>query len=99
MNTYQFIPPTPEQRQEVLHSAGLSERLVRSAERERITSISRSQTWKLEREGKHPKCKKLGANSVAWVLSDLLWFIYNPVQRNHTPLSHSKGATASMEAK
>jgi prophage regulatory protein len=52
-----------------------SERLVRETERKRITSLSRSRTTQLEREGKHPKRKVLGNNSVAWLLSDLLIFI------------------------
>ncbi|WEM42252.1 AlpA family phage regulatory protein [Photobacterium sp. DA100] len=73
-----FSVPSIEQRIKVLRIAGEHERLVRDEERQRITTISRSRTWMLEREGRHPKRRKLGANSVAWLLSDLLWFIHNP---------------------
>ena len=75
-----YLSPTTEQRAEMLRIAGEHERLVRDGERQKITTISRSRTWELEREGRHPKRRKLGANSVAWLLSDLLWFIYQPTQ-------------------
>ncbi|MGI3431320.1 MULTISPECIES: AlpA family transcriptional regulator [unclassified Providencia] len=52
-----------------------SDRLVREKERKIITSISRTTTWKLEREGKFPKRKQLGPKSCAWLLSDLLIWI------------------------
>jgi prophage regulatory protein len=63
-------------KQKVLAEYGETDRLVRESERKRITSLSRSRTTQLEREGKHPKRKVLGNNSVAWLLSDLLLFIH-----------------------
>jgi prophage regulatory protein len=62
-------------RQALLQQYGEKDRLVREAERKKITSLSRSRTTQLEKEGKHPKRKVLGSNSVAWLLSDLLFFI------------------------
>jgi predicted DNA-binding transcriptional regulator AlpA len=59
----------------LLRQYGEKDRLVREAERKTITSLSRSRTTQLEKEGKHPKRKVLGSNSVAWLLSDLLLFI------------------------
>ncbi|BCK14978.1 AlpA family phage regulatory protein [Vibrio cholerae] len=47
------------------------DRFVREAERRRITAISRSQAWKLEKEGRFPPRIKLGSRSVVWRLSDL----------------------------
>lgn len=68
--------PTPDcVRQALLEAYGETERLVREQERKRITTLSRSRTTQLEREGKHPKRRILGNNSVAWLLSDLLLFI------------------------
>ena len=68
--------PTPsEKRKVLLEMYGEKERLVRDAERKHFTSYSRSRTTQLEKEGKHPKRKILGTNSVAWLLSDLLLFI------------------------
>lgn len=84
MQTTSFVNPTPEQRQNILQHAGESERLVKELERKKITTLSRSKTWELERLGLHPERKKLGANSVAWLLSDLLWFIHN------TPTGNSR---------
>ncbi|PPK04023.1 transcriptional regulator [Klebsiella pneumoniae] len=51
------------------------DRLVREKERQYITSISRSTAWKLEKAGKFPQRKLLGAKSCAWLLSDLLYWI------------------------
>jgi prophage regulatory protein len=62
-------------KQILLQQYGEIDRLVREAERKRITTLSRSRTTQLEKEGKHPKRKVLGNNSVAWLLSDLLMFI------------------------
>lgn len=62
-------------RKELLDIYGEKERLVRDPERKEFTSLSRSRTTQLEKEGKHPKRKVLGNNSVAWLLSDLLIFI------------------------
>ena len=86
--TTQYIQPTPEKRQELLKIAGESERLVKDQERKTITTISRTQTWKKEKEGTHPLRKKLSTNSVCWLLSDLLYFIYQqPTEK--TQIKHS----------
>ena len=68
--------PTPEQRQQILHVYGeKGDRQVREKERQYITSISRSTAWKLEKAGKFPQRKSLGAKSCGWLLSDLLYWI------------------------
>lgn len=48
---------------------------MREDERKFITSISRSQAWKLEQRGLFPKRVQLGTRSVAWRLSELLEWI------------------------
>lgn len=82
--TTQYTQPTPEKRQELLRIAGESDRLVKDQERKKITTLSRTQTWKLERMGAHPQRVQLSVNSIAWLLSDLLWFIYKQVPINNT---------------
>lgn len=48
------------------------DRFVKESERRQITSISRTQAWKLEKEGLFPsRIKLLGSRSVVWKLSDL----------------------------
>ncbi|HBV2139142.1 TPA: AlpA family phage regulatory protein [Klebsiella variicola] len=75
MSTTSIIP-TPEQRLNILYVYGeKGDRLVREKERLYITSISRSTAWKLEKAGKFPQRKLLGAKSCAWLLSDLLYWI------------------------
>jgi prophage regulatory protein len=74
-----YTQPTPEKRQELLKIIGESDRLVKDQERKKITTLSRSRTWQMERLNTHPKRIVLGTNSIAWLLSDLLWFIYKQV--------------------
>ncbi|ETS32958.1 transcriptional regulator [Photorhabdus temperata] len=75
MNT-PFTQPTAEQRLQALKNYGeTSDRLVREQERQYITSIARSTAWKLERAGKFPLRKAIGAKSCGWLLSDLLFWI------------------------
>jgi prophage regulatory protein len=74
-----YTQPTPEKRQELLKIIGESDRLVKDQERKKITTLSRSRTWQMERLNTHPKRIVLVTNSIAWLLSDLLWFIYKQV--------------------
>ena len=74
--TTPYTQPSPALRQELLKNAGESERYVKENERKNITAISRVQAWELERKGLYPKRVKLSSQSVAWLLSDLLWFLY-----------------------
>ena len=66
---------TTKDRAAILAAYGESERLCREAERKRITTISRSRAWELEQQGKFPARRRLGSNSCAWLLSDLLLWI------------------------
>lgn len=65
-----YSPPPTEIRGEILRAYNESERLIKEAERERITAISRT-TWWLERSGEVPRRKRVGGSTV-WLLSDLL---------------------------
>lgn len=60
----------------ILAAYGESEHLCREAERKRITSVSRSRAWELEQQGMFPARRRLGSNSCAWLLSDLLLWIH-----------------------
>ena len=76
--------PTPitatNDRAAILATYGESERLCREAERKHITSLSRSRAWELEQQGKFPARRRLGSNSCAWLLSDLLLWIHQQPQ-------------------
>jgi predicted DNA-binding transcriptional regulator AlpA len=48
------------------------DRIVREAERERITGLSRTTWWRMERYGKAPKRRRISANCVGWLLSELI---------------------------
>tara|TARA_B100000809_G_scaffold264361_1_gene319988 strand:- start:1984 stop:2244 length:261 start_codon:yes stop_codon:yes gene_type:complete len=85
--TAQYTQPTSEKRQELLKITGESDRLIKDLERQKITTLSRSETWKRERKGTHPKRVQLSTNSVAWLLSDLLWFIYQQVDSNKSDIT------------
>lgn len=66
-----FSPPRAEVRGEILRAYNESERLIKETERERITAISRTTWWRLERSGEVPRRKRVGGSAV-WLLSDLL---------------------------
>ena len=71
------------------YSSSLScDRFVKEAERRQITSISRTQAWKLEKEGLFPcRIKLLGSRSVVWKLSDLQkWVDKQSNQSTEKPL-------------
>jgi prophage regulatory protein len=55
----------------------ISERFVREPERQIITTISRTQAWKLEKEGKFPQRITVNNRTVVWKLSELLEWINN----------------------
>lgn len=75
MSDKTFNPPSEELRARLLTLSGQCERLVREPDRRVITGVSRTQWWSLERKKLAPARLRLGCNSVAWRLSDLLAWI------------------------
>ncbi len=63
------------QLRETIGVAPIYDRIVKEAEREIITKISRSQCFQLERKNLHPKRVRLSSHSVGWRLSELLSFV------------------------
>jgi prophage regulatory protein len=63
------------QLRETIGVAPIYDRIVKEAEREKITSISRSQCFQLERQNLFPKRVRLSTHSVGWRLSELLNFV------------------------
>ena len=53
----------------------LPDRLIDAKERRLLVPYSDMHVWRLEREGKFPKRIKIGANRVAWRLSEILAWI------------------------
>ncbi|HIF9217763.1 TPA: AlpA family phage regulatory protein [Photobacterium damselae] len=53
----------------------LQDRVIRETERQLITSISRSQAYKLEKQGRFPKRITLGSRSVGWRLSEIMTWV------------------------
>jgi predicted DNA-binding transcriptional regulator AlpA len=51
------------------------ERLIGERERHRITSVSRAQCWRLERDNKFPRRLYLGPRTVRWRLTEVLTWI------------------------
>lgn len=53
---------------------GTPDRLIGTAEVCRITSLSRTTIWRLERAGNFARRRKIAPNRVGWILSEvLLW--------------------------
>lgn len=68
--------PNPAiQLRETIGVAPIYDRIVKETEREKITSISRSQCFQLERKNLFPKRVRLSTHSVGWRLSELLHFV------------------------
>lgn len=47
------------------------DRFLREAEVHRITGLSRTTRWRLEREGQFPKRRQLSANATGWLQSEI----------------------------
>ena len=47
------------------------DRIVREPECKRLTGLSRTTRWELERRGQFPARRRLGTNSVGWLESEL----------------------------
>lgn len=54
-----------------------TDRFIREAERQAITSISRTTAWVLEQKGQFPKRRRISqsSRSVGWLLSELIEWI------------------------
>ncbi|EKO3431520.1 AlpA family phage regulatory protein [Vibrio fluvialis] len=71
-----YAPPRADERGALLCAYRESERFIKELERERITSISRTTWWRLEKAGQVPKRKRVGGSTV-WLLSDILAWMQN----------------------
>ena len=49
----------------------IADRFLREGEVRRITSLSRTTRWRLEREGKFPRRRQISRNGVAWLASEI----------------------------
>lgn len=57
------------------------ERIVREAECKRLTGLSRTTRWELERHGQFPQRRRLGINSVGWLESELREWMHTRERR------------------
>jgi prophage regulatory protein len=48
------------------------DRLIRDAECERLSGLSRTTRWRLERRGRFPRRRQISDNAVGWLLSEIL---------------------------
>jgi len=49
----------------------MSDRFIREQECRELTGLSRSTRWRLERQGKFPRRRRLSSNGVGWLLSEI----------------------------
>lgn len=57
------------------------DRIVREAECKRLTGLSRTTRWELERRGQFPSRRRLGSHSVGWLASELEAWVAGREQR------------------
>ncbi len=49
----------------------MTERFLREPEVQKITGLSRTTRWRLERDGKFPHRRRISTSAVAWVESEV----------------------------
>ena len=49
----------------------MTERFIRERECRELTGLSRSTRWRLERQGKFPRRRRLSPNGIGWLLSEI----------------------------
>jgi len=55
----------------------MHERIILEAERKRMTGISRTTAWRMEKNGQYPKRRKVSDGLVGWLESELDEWIAN----------------------
>ncbi len=57
----------------------MPDRLIRTTEVLRMTGLSRTSIWRLERQGDFPARRQVSGNAVAWLESEVLeWITSRP---------------------
>lgn len=67
-----FAPSATDQAGHKGTGDDVSDRIIRETECERISGLSRTTRWRLERSGKWPKRIQLSPNAVGWWLSEVM---------------------------
>jgi prophage regulatory protein len=65
----------------------MADRFIREQECRVLTGLSRSTRWRLERQGKFPRRRRLSPNGIGWLLSD--------VEAWQASRSHAQGQEAA----
>ena len=62
------------------------EEILREKDRFRVTGLSRTQWWRLEKSGVVPRRVQLGQNSIGWIKSELDdWILGRKAARSEKP--------------
>lgn len=72
------------------------DRAVREEECALMTGLSRSQRWKLEKQGRFPQRRRTGLRSHHWMLSEIMAWLDEP-DSFHQKLSTTSKQTADTE--
>jgi prophage regulatory protein len=68
---------------------------IREGECARLSGLSRTTRWRLERIGRFPERRQLGDNSIGWLLSEILeWQKNRPARKagTHAPFPREEAA-------
>ena len=67
-------------------STQVTDRFLREAEVRHITGLSRTTRWRLERDGKFPRKRRISENAVAWLASEIgSWMAERPAPADTEP--------------
>lgn len=70
----------------------ITDRFIREPECLKITGLSRPTRWRLEKEGKFPKRRKISENTMGWLASEIDEWIKNRIEYSNQELSTDRPA-------
>ncbi len=66
------------------------DRFLGETEVARITDLSRTTRWRMEREGRFPKKRHISANRIGWLQSEIIEWVES--RANAAPIEPASGA-------
>jgi prophage regulatory protein len=75
-----------------------NETIIRERECKRISGLSRSTRWRLEREGEFPRRRKISPGAIGWLASEIAtWLAERAVFSAGEPGSNRATSSANIE--
>jgi prophage regulatory protein len=92
---------TTEEAHEKCAAVGAEDRLIREEECARLSGVSRSTRWRLERRGRFPRRRQISENATGWLLSEVLSWLRSRAPKeagSMAPAGYTKSKNGPAEA-